>query len=189
MQRAGLEDMMLPPSNMVDLRHIAPNTTIQDYCKSIKYKLHQQNDAFESAGGKIHITDTITDIDCSTIYELWSNVEQAQLSGNKPQPIIRPSLSLIQEIARMPNQLRSYMYLTVNDQIIATCILFRVRKALLTTDLQGLNYTFSKQYRAYFVMMAAVIDVAIREGFRIVDCGYVCICILNMISGCYLYTN
>ena len=70
----------------------------------------------------------------------------------------------------MRRTVRSLLFLKVDDQIIASCVIFRLGDTM-TSDIQGLDHAISKQYKAYFVMMQEVIKIGLREGVKFIDFG------------------
>lgn len=189
---SGLYNMNIPYTNVIDLRNYVYNnkytynadTTLQEYCDSIKYRLRQQNSVFNSHNGICVVKHDINDNDIQDIYRLYTNVSQHQLQMQRHQPIFKPNVSLLHHIAyTLPQRYRSYLSIIVDNTIICTTVLFHIDNKILTTDLQGLDYNYSKKFRAYFVMMSKVVDIALQNKYPIIDCGqvntyiYIYICI------------
>lgn len=94
-----------------------------------------------------------------------------QLNGQSSQ-LLHPDWEFIYNLGNYSNEkkYRSLLFLKVDDEIIASCVIFRLGETM-TSDIQGLNHEISKKYKAYFVMMQEVIKMGLRENVSFIDFG------------------
>jgi hypothetical protein len=55
--------------------------------------------------------------------------------------------------------------------VIASSVIFKFGKKLLTTDLQGLTHEKARPLKAYFAMMQWITKAALENGFEFIDFG------------------
>lgn len=159
----------LPPSHIINLKP-HKNKSITEYFKSIKYR--NQDGAFKAAGG---VTVEEKDFDkesCDTVMKLWHNIAEGRTSKGNTSVLAEPDSQFIHKIGSTANgqNNRSLLFLKVDDEVIASCVLFRIGDTI-TSDLQGLHHDKARPLKAYFVMMQEVITIALREGKSFVDFG------------------
>lgn len=168
-QPSGWVPTPLPPSHIVDLRpHRGQD--INEYLKAIKYR--NQATAFTRAGGEVIETTTFMHEEVNDILDLWARIAERRTAEGYTAVLAKPQHDLLQSLGTVDNDkgYRSLMFLKVEGKIIASCVLFRLGDTI-TSDLQGLDHDLSRQYKAYFVMMQATIETALREGLNFVDFG------------------
>jgi hypothetical protein len=167
---SGWIPVPLPPSHIIDLRPYK-NKTLEDYLKAIKYR--NQMPAFSKANGEIIETTEFTDNDCESIMRLWHKIAEKRTGEGHSAVLTEPDKQFIEALGEKsvnPEGHRSLLSLKVQDEIISSCVLFRLGDTI-TSDLQGLDHEHSRKYKAYFVMMQHSIEIAIKEGRSFVDFG------------------
>ncbi|ANB13115.1 hypothetical protein AWJ20_1396 [Sugiyamaella lignohabitans] len=162
----------LPATHIIDLRPYK-GKTVSEYLKAIKYR--NQSGAFLQAGGQFIESIEFTDEECNTAFDLWKNIADKRTGEGKTSVLATPRQSLFKSFGRnqeveAANGHRSLLFLKVGDDTIASCVLFRLGDTI-TSDLQGLDHELGRKYKAYFVMMQKVIDIALSEGIKFVDFG------------------
>ena len=167
---SGWIPVPLPPAHIIDLRPYK-NKTLEDYLKAIKYR--NQMPAFSKANGEIIETTEFTYNDCESIMRLWHKIAEKRTGEGHSAVLAEPDVQFIETLGEKsanPEGHRSLLFLKVQDEIIASCVLFRLGDTI-TSDLQGLDHEQSRKYKAYFVMMQHTIEIAIKEGRSFVDFG------------------
>ena len=165
----GWISTMLPSSNIIDLRP-HKNKAVSEYFKAVKYRT--QSETFLSAGGEIiEDCDFSTEL-CDSAINLWQNIATSHEENGYSSYLANPDSNFIEVIGTTANEnnKRSLLFLQVDGVLIASCILFRLGDTI-TSDIQGLDHENGRKYKAYFVMMEAVIKIAISEGKDFVDFG------------------
>jgi hypothetical protein len=165
----GWISTMLPSSNIIDLRP-HKNKEASEYFKAVKYRT--QSETFLSAGGEIiEDCDFSTEL-CDSAISLWQNIATSHEENGYSSYLANPDSNFIEVIGTTANEnnKRSLLFLQVDGVLIASCILFRLGDTI-TSDIQGLDHENGRKYKAYFVMMEAVIKIAISEGKNFVDFG------------------
>ena len=165
----GWISTMLPSSNIIDLRP-HKNKAVSEYFKAVKYRT--QSETFLSAGGEIiEDCDFSTEL-CNSAINLWQNIATSHEENGYSSYLANPDSNFIEVIGTTANEnnKRSLLFLKVDGVLIASCILFRLGDTI-TSDIQGLDHENGRKYKAYFVMMEAVIKIAIAEGKDFVDFG------------------
>lgn len=159
----------LPASHIIDLRP-HKSQTLHQYLKSIKYRA--QNGPFDSAHGEVIEHKEFDKEECDEIISMWSNIAESRSENGHTSTLTKPDAPFIQSLGKIANENkdRTLLFLKVGEEIVASCILFRLGDTI-TSDIQGLNHEISRQYRAYFVMMQEVIRIALKEGKSFVDFG------------------
>lgn len=166
---SGWYKINLPNSHIIDLRPFK-NQTSTEYFKAIKYR--NQENSFKQAKGQVIETNIFNYENCQEIITMNQNIaNNRQLSGQSSQ-LLEPDWQFIYNLGNCTNEkkYRSLLFLKVDDQIIASCVIFRLGDTM-TSDIQGLDHAISKQYKAYFVMMQEVIKIGLREGVKFIDFG------------------
>lgn len=166
---SGWAAVPLPPSHVIDLRPYA-NHTLQEYLKKIKYRDQSKN--FKRAGGEaIETTDFSTE-NCTTAIDLWWNIASKRLADGNTSVLANPTVNFLKSLGTAQNEkgYRSLLFLKVDGKIIASAVLFRLGDTI-TSDIQGLDHEYARQYNAYFVMMQETISLALKSGLKFVDFG------------------
>lgn len=168
-QPSGWVPTPLPPSHIVDLRPFK-GKDINEYLKAVKYR--NQATAFARAGGEVIETTTFKHEEVSEILDLWARIAERRTAEGYTAVLARPQHDLLQSLGTVANDkgFRTLMFLKVEGKVIASSVVFRLGDTI-TSDLQGLDHDLSRQYKAYFVMMQATIETALREGLSFVDFG------------------
>ncbi|CAN6646622.1 hypothetical protein TRVA0_022S00144 [Trichomonascus vanleenenianus] len=165
---SGWHPVRLPSSHIVDLRPHR-SKTLAEYLKAIKYR--NQSGAFDRAMGKVvESTGEFSEEECGLVMSLWSNIAKKRTSDGHTAVLTDPTKDLIKSLGETGDGMRSIMFLSVNAEIIASCVLFRLGDTI-TSDLQGLDHELARKYKAYFVMMQKTIEKALQEGVSFVDFG------------------
>lgn len=162
---SGWRPIQLPPSHIIDLRP-HKGKTLEAYLKSIKYR--NQSGVFNHANGEVIESYDFTSEECSTALRLWKNIAEKRTSDGNTTVLATPNEGMIQDLGHGSH--RSLLFLKVNDEVIASCVLFRLGETI-TSDLQGLDHDNARQFKAYFVMMQKTIEIALKEGRSFVDFG------------------
>lgn len=162
---SGWRPAQLPPSHIIDLRP-HKGKTLEEYLKSVKYR--NQSGAFNSANGRAVESHDFTDEECATAFKLWANVAQKRTADGNTTVLATPNEAMFQTLGH--SKYRSLLFLKVEDEVIASCLLFRLGETI-TSDLQGLNHDKARQFKAYFVVMQKTIEIALKEGRSFVDFG------------------
>ena len=166
---SGWVRINLPNSHIIDLRPFH-NQTSTDYFKAIKYR--NQDNAFNQAKGQVIESNTFNFETCQEIIVMNDHIANSrQLNGQSSQ-LLQPDWEFIYNLGNYYNEkkYRSLLFLKVDDEIIASCVIFRLGETM-TSDIQGLNHEISKKYKAYFVMMQEVIKMGLRENVSFIDFG------------------
>lgn len=165
----GWISTVLPSSNIIDLRP-HKSKTVTEYFKAVKYR--SQSEAFFSAGGEIVEDHSFSEALCDSAIILWQNIASSHEQNGYSSYLANPDSNFIRVIGTTANDKnnRSLLFLQVDGVCIASCILFRLGDTI-TSDIQGLDHENGKKHRAYFVMMEAVIKIAIAEGKNFIDFG------------------
>lgn len=166
---SGWAAVPLPPSHVVDLRPYQGNT-LQEYLKKIKYRDQSKN--FVRAKGEVIETKDFTEENCQTAINLWWNIASKRVADGNTSVLANPTVAFLQGIGTVANEkgYRSLLFLKVDDEIIASAVLFRLGDTI-TSDLQGLDHEQGRKYNAYFVMMQETIAIALKSGIKFVDFG------------------
>ena len=103
---------------------------------------------------------------------LWRKIAEGRLEKGNTSVMVDPNAEFIRTIGTVANKAhdRSLLFLKVNGEVIASCVLFRIGDTI-TSDLQGLDHEKARPMKAYFVMMQEVIKIALKEGKSFVDFG------------------
>lgn len=165
----GWIEIHVPSSHIIDLRPYK-GKSLNEYLTSIKYR--PQNRQFDLANGKVIEHFDFNSEDCNTIIKMWMNIANMRISSGQTSTLSKPDAFFIQRLGKFGNENkdRSLLFLKVDDEIVASCVLFRLGDTI-TSDIQGLNHEISRKYKAYFVMMQEVIKIALAEGRSFVDFG------------------
>ncbi|EMG45933.1 hypothetical protein SBY92_004605 [Candida maltosa Xu316] len=166
---SGWYKINLPNSHIIDLRPFK-NQTSTDYFKAIKYRT--QENAFKQANGQVIESNTFNYETCEDIISMNDHIANNRQSSGQSSQLLQPDWEFIYNLGNYSNEkkYRSLLFLKVDDEIIASCVIFRLGDTM-TSDIQGLNHAISKQYKAYFVMMQEVIKIGLREGVKFIDFG------------------
>ncbi|CAX42243.1 conserved hypothetical protein [Candida dubliniensis CD36] len=166
---SGWYKIKLPNSHIIDLRPFQ-NQTSTDYFKAIKYRT--QDNSFKQANGQVIETNIFNYENCQEIINMNQNISQNRQSSGQSQQLLQPNWEFIYNLGNYSNEkkYRSLLFLKVDNEIIASCVIFRLGDTM-TSDIQGLNHVISKKYKAYFVMMQEVIKIGLREGVKFIDFG------------------
>ncbi|KHC60762.1 hypothetical protein MGE_03644 [Candida albicans P75010] len=166
---SGWYKIKLPNSHIIDLRPFQ-NQTSTDYFKAIKYRI--QDNSFKQAHGQVIETNVFNYENCQEIINMNQNISQNRQSSGQSQQLLQPDWEFIYNLGNFSNEkkYRSLLFLKVDSQIIASCVIFRLGDTM-TSDIQGLDHAISKKYKAYFVMMQEVIKIGLREGVKFIDFG------------------
>ncbi|KAF6071391.1 Acetyltransferase (GNAT) domain family protein [Candida albicans] len=166
---SGWYKIKLPNSHIIDLRPFQ-NQTSTDYFKAIKYRT--QDNSFKQAHGQVIETNVFNYENCQEIINMNQNISQNRQSSGQSQQLLQPDWEFIYNLGNFSNEkkYRSILFLKVDNQIIASCVIFRLGDTM-TSDIQGLDHAISKKYKAYFVMMQEVIKIGLREGVKFIDFG------------------
>ncbi|CAH2350064.1 hypothetical protein CLIB1423_01S01596 [[Candida] railenensis] len=161
--------LRLPSSHIINLRP-HKNKSLSEYFKAIKYR--NQDGAFKQAGGVTIEEKDFSEENCNIAMSLWKNIAENRTSNGNTSVLIDPNIQFMQTIGTSANEKnhRTLLFLKVDDEVIASCILFRLGDTI-TSDLQGLHHEKARPMKAYFVMMQEVITIALREGKSFVDFG------------------
>jgi hypothetical protein len=162
---SGWHPVQLPPSHIIDLRP-HKGKTLEEYLRSVKYR--NQSGAFNSANGQVVESHEFTDKECATALKLWKNIAEKRTKDGNTTVLATPNEDMIQTLGNCKH--RSLLFLKVNNEVIASCVLFRLGETI-TSDLQGLDHGQARQFKAYFVMMQKTIEIALKEGCSFVDFG------------------
>lgn len=165
----GWFKIKLPASHIIDLRPHKGKTAVE-YLKSIKYRF-QDGDFRRAKGETIEVKD-FDDESCQAIIDLWRNIADGRSEGGYTATLAAPDAKFIKDIGTISNNKkdRSLLFLKVNGEVIASCVLFRVGDTI-TSDIQGLDHEKARPMKGYFVMMQEVIGIALKEGKNFVDFG------------------
>lgn len=166
---SGWSSVPLPPSHVIDLRPYA-NNTLQEYLKKIKYRDQSKN--FRRGGGQaIETTDFSTE-NCTTAIDLWWNIASKRIADGNTSVLANPTVDFLKSLGTSQNEkgYRSLLFLKVDNKIIASAVLFRLGDTI-TSDIQGLDHEYARQYNGYFVMMQETISLALKSGLKFVDFG------------------
>ena len=166
---SGWYKIKLPNSHIIDLRPFQ-NQTSTDYFKAIKYRT--QDNSFKQANGQVIETNIFNYENCQEIINMNQNISQNRQLSGQSQQLLQPNWQFIYNLGNYSNEkkYRSLLFLKVDNEIIASCVIFRLGDTM-TSDIQGLNHVISKKYKAYFVMMQEVIKIGLREGVKFIDFG------------------
>lgn len=166
---SGWYKIKLPNSHIIDLRPFQ-NQTSTDYFKAIKYRT--QDNSFKQAHGQVIETNVFNYENCQEIINMNQNISQNRQLSGQSQQLLQPDWEFIYNLGNFSNEkkYRSLLFLKVDNQIIASCVIFRLGDTM-TSDIQGLDHAISKKYKAYFVMMQEVIKIGLREGVKFIDFG------------------
>ncbi|KAK6463619.1 hypothetical protein DFJ63DRAFT_132785 [Scheffersomyces coipomensis] len=165
----GWYKVILPNSHVIDLRPFM-NKTIDQYYKAVKYRNH--DNVFLQENGQVIETFDFNEENCSNIIKLTELISDSRQNSGRSDTLLKPTTEFISHFGNFANEnnFRSLVFLKVNDELVASCVIFRLGDTI-TSDIQGLNHEISKKYRAYFVMMQEVIKIALREKVSFVDFG------------------
>ncbi|KAK6199411.1 uncharacterized protein RJT21DRAFT_121745 [Scheffersomyces amazonensis] len=166
---SGWYKINLPNSHVIDLRPYM-NKTIDQYYKAVKYRNH--DNVFREEHGEVVETFEFNESNCEEVITLNQFISQSRTSTGQSDTLIKPHWKFVSHLGNFSNEnkYRSIVFLKVNGQLVASCVIFRLGDTI-TSDIQGLNHEVSKKYRAYFVMMQEVIKIALREKVSFVDFG------------------
>jgi hypothetical protein len=166
---SGWIKVALPNSHIIDLRPYK-NSSLTQYFKGVKYR--SQENTFNQANGEVVETFDFNIENCQIVVDMNNKIADSRTEGNQSDTLLHPTAQFIQGVGMHYNQskYRSLLYLKVDNQIIASCVIFRLGDTI-TSDIQGLNHEVSKKYKAYFVMMQEVIRIALEEKISFVDFG------------------
>ncbi|KHC34525.1 hypothetical protein MGQ_03619, partial [Candida albicans P76067] len=122
--------------------------------------------------GQVIETNVFNYENCQEIINMNQNISQNRQSSGQSQQLLQPDWEFIYNLGNFSNEkkYRSLLFLKVDNQIIASCVIFRLGDTM-TSDIQGLDHAISKKYKAYFVMMQEVIKIGLREGVKFIDFG------------------
>lgn len=165
----GWYDINLPASHIINMKPHKGKSAV-DYFKAVKYR-SQEAEFRRSNGEVIEIKDP-TDQDCQTIINLWDKIAEGRSDGGYTATLAAPDREFIKTMLTTSNSSggRSLLFLKVNGEVIASCVLFRIGDTI-TSDIQGLDHELSRPMKGYFVMMQETIAIALKEGKDFVDFG------------------
>lgn len=165
----GWFKIKLPASHIINLRPHKGKSVVE-YLKSIKYRF--QDGDFRRAGGETYEVTEFDDESCETIINLWNKIADGRSESGYTATLLAPDAKFIKDLGTICNKRkdRSLLFLKVNGEVIASCVLFRVGDTI-TSDIQGLDHEKSRPMKGYFVMMQEVIAIALKEGKDFVDFG------------------
>lgn len=166
---SGWVKINLPNSHIIDLRPFH-NQTSTEYFKAIKYR--NQDNAFKQAQGQVIESNTFNFENCQEIIVMNDHIANNRQLNGQSSRLLHPDWEFIYNLGNYSNEkkYRSLLFLKVDDEIIASCVIFRLGETM-TSDIQGLNHEISKKYKAYFVMMQEVIKMGLRENVSFIDFG------------------
>ncbi|KAI5949885.1 hypothetical protein KGF54_005362 [Candida jiufengensis] len=166
---SGWIKINLPNSHIIDLRPYH-NQTSTDFFKAIKYR--NQENAFKQASGVVDETNTFNFENCQEVIIMNDHIANSRQSNGQSSQLLKPDWEFIYNLGNYSNDqhYRSLLFLKVGDEIIASCVIFRLGETM-TSDIQGLNHEISKKYKAYFVMMQEVIKIGMKENVSFIDFG------------------
>ncbi|CAF0858862.1 unnamed protein product [Didymodactylos carnosus] len=170
---AGFFHIPLPPSHILDLRpHHGKNW--DQYMRTLK-KSNRRNylaQFLKNHGTIEEVKDLDNPVVSQAVYEKWLNIATLRQANNEPPTLAQPKPPYIECLGRtMSDQYRSVVFLRVNNEIIASSVLFKFPYSLITTDIQGLVHEKARPVKAYFVMLQWVIELALKEKFAFIDFG------------------
>ena len=166
---SGWIKINLPNSHIVDLRpHHNQNST--EFFKAIKYR--NQDNAFKQASGVVDESYNFNFENCQEIIVMNDHIARLRQESGQSSQLLHPDWEFIYNLGNYTNdqKYRSLLFLKVDDEIIASCVIFRLGETM-TSDIQGLDHDISKKYKAYFVMMQEVIKIGMRENVSFIDFG------------------
>ncbi|KAI5962117.1 uncharacterized protein KGF55_003193 [Candida pseudojiufengensis] len=166
---SGWIKINLPNSHIIDLRPYL-NQTSTEFFKSIKYR--NQENSFKLANGQVIESNNFNFENCQEIIIMNDYIANSRQSNGQSSQLLQPDWEFIYNLGNYSNdqKYRSLLFLKVGDEIIASCVIFRLGETM-TSDIQGLNHEISKKYKAYFVMMQEVIKIGLRENVSFIDFG------------------
>ncbi|ODV90015.1 hypothetical protein CANCADRAFT_25387 [Tortispora caseinolytica NRRL Y-17796] len=166
---SGWVRVQFPASHIIDLR---PHTgeTLDEYMKAVKYR--SQSGKFYQDKGKVIESYEFTDEECHKLIDMWKNTADKRGSEGHTATLAKPDYDMIKKMKSEPSEKhkRSLLFLEINGETIASSIIFRFGSTI-TSDIQGLDYEKSRDYKAYFVMMQYVIEMGLKEKRGFVDFG------------------
>ncbi|EDK46256.1 conserved hypothetical protein [Lodderomyces elongisporus NRRL YB-4239] len=166
---SGWIKINLPNSHIIDLRPYH-NQTSADFFKAIKYR--NQDNAFKQASGVVDESYNFNFENCQEIIVMNDHIARLRQESGQSSQLLHPDWEFIYNLGNYTNdqKYRSLLFLKVDDEIIASCVIFRLGETM-TSDIQGLDHEISKKYKAYFVMMQEVIKIGMRENVSFIDFG------------------
>ena len=170
---AGFFPLPLPPTHILDLRP-HHGKTWKEYMKTLKKGNRRPYlQRFLASGGIIEEIHDLSRIEVgTTVCAQWDNIAKVRREKNEPPTLARPSVQLITAMGHMMAEpYRSVVFLRFNNEVIASSVIFKFPKKLITTDIQGLTHEKARPMKAYFVMLQWVIKEALEKKFDFVDFG------------------
>ncbi|CAK9441210.1 uncharacterized protein LODBEIA_P50790 [Lodderomyces beijingensis] len=166
---SGWIKIKLPSSHIIDLRPFV-NQSSTEFFKAIKYR--NQENAFKQAKGVVDQTFSFNYENCQEIIVMNDKIAESRSSSGQSSQLLHPNWEFIYNLGNFSNDKkeRSLLFLKVGDQIIASCVIFRLGETM-TSDIQGLDHEISKKYKAYFVMMQEVVKIGLSEHVSFIDFG------------------
>ncbi|CCH41604.1 putative membrane protein [Wickerhamomyces ciferrii] len=167
-EASGWNTLPLPSSHVIDLRPYK-GKSLSFYLKQIKYR--NIDTKFSEDSGEVLEKFEFTTEDSQDLIKLWKNISNKKSESGKHSNLINPNEDFIMSMGEVnENKDRSLLFLKVNNENLASSVLYRLGDTI-TSDLQGIDYSQGKEYKAYFVMMQKVIEIALKEGKNFVDFG------------------
>lgn len=165
----GWYDINLPASHIINMKPHKGKSAV-DYFKAVKYR--SQEAEFRRSNGEVIEIKEPTDKDCQTIIDLWNKIAEGRSGGGYTATLAAPDKDFIRTMLTTSNSSgwRSLLFLKVNGEVIASCVLFRIGDTI-TSDIQGLDHELARPMKGYFVMMQETIAIALKEGKDFVDFG------------------
>lgn len=165
----GWYDISLPASHIINMKPHKGKSAV-DFFKAVKYR--NQDGDFKRSNGEVIEVKEPKDQDCQTIIDLWEKIAEGRSEGGYTATLAAPDKNFIKLMLSTANKsgYRSLLFLKVGDDVIASCILFRLGDTI-TSDIQGLDHELARPMKGYFVMMQETIAIALKEGKDFVDFG------------------
>lgn len=167
---AGWASVSVPRGNVIDLSPFVSKSA-QEFFKAVKYRIH--SDTFYREGGWIDERFDFTEDECGTVMDLWSNIAASHEESGRTSYLVNPNKEFLKSLGSscsLEHRTLSLLYLKIGDESIASCVVFRIGD-VITSDIQGLLLNKGRYYKAYFVMMEVIVQMALKEGKRYVDFG------------------
>ncbi|CAF1915360.1 unnamed protein product [Rotaria magnacalcarata] len=169
----GFLEISLPSTHMLDLRPHHGKTWKQ-YVKTLKRTNRRPYlERFIEQGGVIEEIHDIsrTEVGAMVCHQ-WDYIARFRKERNEPRTLARPNAQFIASLGTsMIEPYRSVVFLRLNNEVIASSVIFRFPNKLLTTDLHGHNHETSRPVKGYFVMLQWTIKDALEKHFDFIDFG------------------
>ncbi|CAF0861927.1 unnamed protein product [Adineta steineri] len=170
---AGFFPLPLPPTHLLDLRPHRGKTW-PEYMKTLKKGNRRPYiQQFLAKGGTIEEVHDIKPHEVGqAVCEQWENIAQIRRENKEPPTLAKPTPEFITSMGfNMNEAYRSVVFLRINNEVIASSVIYKFPNKLITTDIQGLTHEKARPFKAYFVMSQWVIREALDKKYDFVDFG------------------